>query len=172
MILLTTLLTACATGPDRNAVPEDQEQAAGIPGIERARAWGDEPPVWLDRSLFLLSDGDVRARFPGVCGRPHQYVAISGGGSDGAFGAGLLNGWSAAGNRLQFKLVTGISTGALIAPFAFLGPEHDAVLRETYTRYSPRICCARATGSRSLAVSPSPIPHRYGPRSPSTSRPR
>jgi hypothetical protein len=138
LILLTALLTACATGPERNAVPQDQAKAAGIPGIERARAWGDEPPVWLDRSLFGLSDAETRARFPGIYGRPHQYLAISGGGSDGAFGAGLLNGWSAAGTRPEFTIVTGISTGALIAPFAFLGPEYDAVLREIYTRYSTK----------------------------------
>jgi hypothetical protein len=135
LILLMALLQACATGP-RNAVPDGQAQTAGIPGTERARAWGDDPPVWLDKSFFVLSDAEVRARFPGIYGRPHQYLAISGGGSDGAFGAGLLNGWTAAGTRPEFTIVTGISTGALIAPFAFLGPKHDAELRELYTRYS------------------------------------
>jgi hypothetical protein len=51
---------------------------------------------------------------------PATFLALSGGGDDGAVGAGLLAGWTAAGNRPEFKLVTGISTGALIAPFAFL----------------------------------------------------
>ena len=50
--------------------------------------------------------------------------------------AGLRNGWTAAGNRPQFKLVTGISTGAVTAPFAFLGPEYDAKLKEFYTTTS------------------------------------
>ncbi len=138
LILLMALLQACTTGPARNPVPDGQAQTAGIPGIERARAWGDDPPVWLDPSLFALSDAEVRAGFSGIYGRPHHYLAISGGGSDGAFGAGLLNGWTAAGTRPEFTIVTGISTGALIAPFAFLGPEYDAELRGFYTRYATK----------------------------------
>lgn len=62
-----------------------------------------------------------------------NYLAISGGGDKGAFGAGLLLGWTARGDRPEFKLVTGVSTGALIAPFAFLGPRYDQKLREVYT---------------------------------------
>jgi predicted acylesterase/phospholipase RssA len=62
-----------------------------------------------------------------------SILALSGGGANGAFGAGLLNGWTAAGTRPVFKLVTGISTGALIAPFAFLGSDYDATLRDFYT---------------------------------------
>ncbi len=69
---------------------------------------------------------------------PIAFLALSGGGDEGAFGAGLLNGWTAAGDRPQFKLVTGISTGALIAPFAFLGPAYDAQLRELYTNISSK----------------------------------
>jgi patatin-like phospholipase/acyl hydrolase len=64
---------------------------------------------------------------------PAHYLAISGGGDNGAYGAGLLNGWTETGGRPQFKAVTGVSTGALIAPFAFLGPSYDPVLREVYT---------------------------------------
>ncbi len=64
--------------------------------------------------------------------RPH-FLALSGGGDDGAFGAGVLCGWTAHGDRPQFKLVTGISTGALIAPFAFLGSSYDDTLRHLYT---------------------------------------
>lgn len=61
------------------------------------------------------------------------FLAISGGGDDGAFGAGLLSGWSARGDRPVFGLVTGVSTGALSAPFAFLGAEYDAKLKQVYT---------------------------------------
>jgi hypothetical protein len=67
---------------------------------------------------------------------PANFLAISGGSDNGAFGAGLLNGWTAAGTRPDFKAVTGISTGALIAPFAFLGPKYDHVLKEVYTQTS------------------------------------
>ena len=67
-----------------------------------------------------------------------NFLAISGGGDNGAYGAGFLNGWTASGTRPQFKGVTGISTGALIAPFAFLGPKYDHVLREVYTTTSQK----------------------------------
>jgi hypothetical protein len=63
----------------------------------------------------------------------YNYLAVSGGGSDGAFGAGLLKGWSESGKRPKFKFVTGVSTGALIAPFAFLGSDYDETLKEAYT---------------------------------------
>ena len=63
----------------------------------------------------------------------YNYLSISGGGSDGAFGAGLINGWTESGERPHFKVVTGVSTGALIAPFAFLGPDYDDELKESYT---------------------------------------
>jgi hypothetical protein len=61
------------------------------------------------------------------------YLAISGGGADGAYGAGVLNGWTASGTRPEFAIVSGVSTGALIAPFAFLGPSYDQLVRDLYT---------------------------------------
>ena len=92
--------------------------------ISRERAW----------TLLLVSEPTFRP--PGTRAAalpPADFLAISGGGEDGAFGAGLLVGWSAAGTRPRFKGVTGISTGALTAPFAFLGPAYDSKLREVYT---------------------------------------
>ena len=62
-----------------------------------------------------------------------DLLGISGGGENGAFGAGLLNGWTERGGRPIFFLVTGISTGALSAPFAFLGSAWDAKLKSVYT---------------------------------------
>jgi hypothetical protein len=71
-------------------------------------------------------------------GQPiYDYLAVSGGGSAGAFGSGILNGWTKQGTRPKFKVVTGVSTGALIAPFAFLGPEYDAQLKDAYTTIDP-----------------------------------
>ena len=64
-------------------------------------------------------------------------LAISGGGANGAYGAGLLHQWTLAGDRPEFQLVTGVSTGALSAPFAFLGPAWDAKMREAY--FSPKV---------------------------------
>lgn len=69
---------------------------------------------------------------------PANFLALSGGGEDGAFGAGLMVGWTEAGNRPEFKMVTGISTGALIAPFAFLGPAYDEKLKDLYTKMSAK----------------------------------
>ena len=69
---------------------------------------------------------------------PTAYLALSGGGDRGAFSAGFLNGWTQAGTRPEFKLVTGVSTGALIAPFAFLGPEYDKDLKAMYTGVSQK----------------------------------
>ena len=63
----------------------------------------------------------------------YAHLALSGGGANGAFGAGFLNGWTATGTRPVFKIVTGVSTGALMAPFAFIGPPYDQALREFYT---------------------------------------
>jgi hypothetical protein len=60
-------------------------------------------------------------------------LAQSGGGANGAYGAGLLYGWTKAGTRPEFQIVTGVSTGALTAPFAFLGSSTDEELREAYT---------------------------------------
>src|SRR5262245_36186162 len=73
--------------------------------------------------------GDVRP----VAYAPRNVLVLSGGGANGAFTAGVLNGWPASGTRPQFDVVTGISTGALIAPFAFLGPEYDEELARNYT---------------------------------------
>lgn len=65
-------------------------------------------------------------------------LSVSGGGENGAFGAGLLCGWSETGTRPEFNLVTGVSTGALTAPFAFLGPRYDGALRDVYTNITLR----------------------------------
>jgi predicted acylesterase/phospholipase RssA len=66
-------------------------------------------------------------------GQPVNILALSGGGADGAFGAGALVGLTRSALRPQFSVVTGVSTGALIAPYAFLGPDWDDQLREVYT---------------------------------------
>lgn len=62
-----------------------------------------------------------------------DLLGISGGGENGAFGAGLLNGWTERGGRPEFFLVTGVSTGALSAPFAFLGSAFDPQIKAVYT---------------------------------------
>jgi predicted acylesterase/phospholipase RssA len=119
----------------RNSVPDSLIDAVHIPGIPMARHWGDIPPPWINE-FFDLPNDKLKEIFPDIYGvEKHNYLAISGGGPDGAFGAGMLVGASDKGIRPKFDLVTGISTGALTAPFAFLGPDpkYDRQLKEVYT---------------------------------------
>ena len=125
----------CVKVPKRIPLPATLVAQATIPGMVDVRYWGDEPPLYLDQ-WYNATREQLQKDFAGVFGRPHAYLTISGGGADGAFGAGLLNGWTEAGTRPVFTVVTGISTGALIAPFAFLGPEFDDELEKVYTETS------------------------------------
>ena len=130
-------LYACAS-PVRNALPEALVPSAQIPDIDLAYDWGDQVSSELDKHLnetAEIRDRLVSERGEAYLEKPVYYLTISGGGSNGAYGAGILNGWSNAGTRPLFNIVTGISTGAIIAPFAFLGSEYDGVLREIYTQY-------------------------------------
>jgi predicted acylesterase/phospholipase RssA len=123
------------------AVPRELTEKAGIPGMPGVRfmAGGDMTELRRIAIESLGREQEYRAK-QGETGPlpPAVFLAVSGGGDNGAFGAGLLNGWTAAGTRPEFKLVTGISTGALIAPFAFLGPKYDATLKEVFTTSSPK----------------------------------
>ena len=124
----------------RNPVPPELASVASIPGMPDVRAALGSPNAAMERDFELSFRQESPADFPrgadGVIRYPH--LALSGGGSNGAFGAGFLNGWTVAGNRPVFKVVTGVSTGALIAPFAFLGSQYDAALHEFYTTTSTR----------------------------------
>jgi hypothetical protein len=131
-IMCVALVMGCGSIPKRTPLPEGLSNNAEIPGIPKARGWGDKPPPWLNKMMALPRE-DFQKLFPEAVGREHNYLTISGGGSNGAFTAGLLQGWTESGTRPEFNLVTGISTGALIAPFAFLGPAYDATAKEIYT---------------------------------------
>ena len=118
-----------------------EENSITVFGLSDVRYWGDElTPQMIDAGLSSYRREQAYAMETGHTGPlpPAYYLAISGGGENGAFGAGFLVGWTAAGTRPSFKLVTGISTGALIAPFAFLGSAYDPELRRIYTKLSPR----------------------------------
>ena len=88
----------------------------------------------------LRIPGDDAAAFrtllDGASAANRPWLVLSGGGENGAFAAGLLNGWSEAGTRPDFGVITGVSTGAMIAPFAFIGSAGDAALRQNYTEIS------------------------------------
>ncbi len=139
-VVLSVLVQGCTTKLVRDPVPEALVDAASIPGIPDARFWGDgeSSAFWrmLDDVIVRMQDGT--AGLPASGAIQSDILAISGGGENGAFGAGLLVGWTAAGTRPEFRVVTGISTGALTAPFAFLGPKYDPQLREVYTTITAR----------------------------------
>lgn len=128
--------TGCAHLPERSPLPVAQIDGTSVLGIPRVRLWGDAPPPW-DHEWSEKSRTEVKERYSGIYGRPHTYLAISGGGENGAFAAGLLLGWTASGDRPEFTSVTGVSAGALVAPFAFLGPEYDDVLKIVSAELSP-----------------------------------
>lgn len=103
--------------------------SVGEAGLVRS----DDPRLDLKDAAVLQSLGGALMSAADTEKRPLTILAISGGGANGAYGAGVLAGWSAHGDRPRFDLVTGVSTGALSAPFAFLGSEWDDKLREAYT---------------------------------------
>jgi hypothetical protein len=126
------VLAGCSALPRAAAPPPRDESQVTALGLGNIRYWGDEDSPALiaegkaayDRELAVWRNSGHKGPLP-----PASYLAVSGGGEDGAFGAGLLVGWTEQGSRPQFKLVTGISTGALPAPFAFLGSSYDLQLR-------------------------------------------
>ena len=138
VFLVSAVLVACASTPARNPVPAELTSQVGIEGIPDARFWGDEWPKFSMERFETYTDADFRKHFKGIYGKPHNYLAISGGGPNGAFGAGLFVGWTESGTRPEFTMVTGISTGALTAPFAFLGSDYDDTLKEVYTTTSTK----------------------------------
>ncbi len=104
--------------PPRTPFTAADDAVAAIPGMPDARFWAD-------------SVSDFEKALPS---QPGPWLILSTGGADGAFGAGLLNGLSAAGNRPDYAVVTGVSTGALMAPFAFAGAKYDEALKDAYTK--------------------------------------
>jgi hypothetical protein len=137
MISIAVATTGCSGAP-RNAVPEHLSSSATVPNFNGIRYWGDDPPANMNDEVRKIIRQRRASGDPGYQrgGRPRINILILSGGADnGAYGAGLLNGWSDRGTRPRFDIVTGVSTGALTAPFAFLGSGYDRALKEVYTRY-------------------------------------
>jgi predicted patatin/cPLA2 family phospholipase len=138
-LALALLLAGCATTERLPAVPLSLASSAIPLDIPDARFYSDTDAGQVSA---LATQAYARAQAADLLNdksgkhMDRAFLAISGGGDDGAYGAGLLAGWSARGDRPQFAVVTGVSTGALSAPFAFLGQEYDEQLKRIYTETS------------------------------------
>lgn len=130
LLLLTLLLPGCASLVRLPAPPAEVVPALPVTGIANGRFWPDGEAAPMQAEARLAAS----RRAPS---REGHFLALSGGGDNGAFGAGLMQGWTERGDRPEFDVVTGISAGALIAPFAFLGPTYDGRLREVFTEQRP-----------------------------------
>lgn len=128
LVLLATVLGACAT-PRLAAPPKLIDQVS--------------PPGFPPQVRFLSSDRDYLVAHLGRAVRsltaaahgPIRILALSGGGAGGAFGAGVLYGLARTGQPTDFQVVTGVSAGALLAPFAFLGPSWDPQMKDAFDSY-------------------------------------
>lgn len=133
-VTVALALSACATVPPRTPYTSaDLAGAMPIPG-DAVRYWASGD----DDAYHRWGEDLLRQRRAGGRTAPATLLALSGGSDKGAFGAGLLNGWSRRGDRPAFDIVTGVSTGALIAPFAFLGGGEDMTLTQIYTNISSK----------------------------------
>ncbi len=133
-ISLIFQLAACVS-VQHTPVPTELVEQAEVPAFTGVRTFADDiSPEFLagmaERREQLIESGLVK--------KPAHIIAFSGGGENGAFGAGLLNGWTDSGTRPEFEIVSGVSTGALIAPLAFLGPDYDDDLERFYTGISTK----------------------------------
>jgi predicted acylesterase/phospholipase RssA len=120
---------------ERQTFDKNDQDIASVPGMPDARFFADS------EHAFAIAQPQIEG----------PWLILSGGGADGAYGAGLLVGWTDSGHRPQFSAVTGVSTGALIATYAFLGEQYDAPLREAYTMITAAdVFEHRATGESLL----------------------
>jgi hypothetical protein len=138
VLALVWPLTTCSTLNRGPAVPSPLSDHVTVLGIPNGRFWPDtqsadmirEATEALKRERVVSKIGD--GRLP-----PAYFLAVSGGSDNGAFGSGLLCRWEDSGTMPAFKLVTGISTGAMLAPFAYLGPRYRDQLCSLYTSIKP-----------------------------------
>ena len=134
LVLLT--LAGCASPPRLPPLPLALASETNPFDIPNARYYPDTDGKRLEALGRISIERERRAIGTKASAHPlppANFLAISGGGDNGAFGAGLLCGWSERGDRPKFKLVTGVSTGALSAPFVFLGSDYDHALRQVFT---------------------------------------
>ena len=139
LFVLLGISAGCSSFSKRHPVPVDQLYRAEIlPGVPALRAWAGAFSEQFEADLVESVRQEIQASVrEGKTGFPTlNILTLSGGAEYGAFGAGFINGWTQSGTRPVFKFVTGVSAGALIAPFAFLGQEYDGALKDAFTTIS------------------------------------
>ncbi len=138
LLVLIFVFSGCSV--TRHAVPEGMLGTAKILGRKDIRTVSGKPEEYLLEDLLSLIES--KANNDPISGdnkeNESSVLAISGGAAAGAYGAGLIKGWSKAGSRPNFDIITGISTGAIIAPLAFLGSQYDDKLEEFYTTHETK----------------------------------
>jgi hypothetical protein len=140
-----SLASGCSTLERGAPMPPAVADQVTVLGIQNGRFWPDtQGEALLREGVQALERERAAARITGSSSggstvnlSPANFLAVSGGGDDGAFGAGLICGWSDSGKMPTSKLVTGVSTGSMIAPFAFLGGAYIGRLRTLYTTIKP-----------------------------------
>ncbi len=142
LILFAFLLQGCAKSRTYNPLPENLQHQAAVPGFKNCRGWGNEHSEVLVNSMLQSIEQEKAAKSSSNISK--SALVLSGGGQEGAFGAGLLCGWTKAGTRPNFKLVTGISVGAMIAPLAFSVQNMTQCLKKP-SRQSPKKMCTKNT---------------------------
>lgn len=121
-LAIAALLTACVSSR-----PEESPETRALVPLE-AVIVNAEPEFGPQAGTHSAIDA----------GRAHHVLALSSGGAEGAYGAGVMKGWTESGTRPEFDVVSGVSTGALIAVLAFLGPDYDDELEKFYTETRAR----------------------------------
>jgi hypothetical protein len=147
---LVALLPACSSGPERQC----HLGKTPVTELIDPKLPEDTVPV-LDFKLneSLARQTNTNATFPVAASASHKQfnvLVLSGGGAYGAYTAGVLAGWTESGTRPSFDVVTGVSTGALVATLAFLGPEYDPFLKRFYTTVTDKDVYARRSDLRAL----------------------
>lgn len=139
---LAILLTACSNDLFRSAAPSNPDNSNSLFDDPSLRTWGDVP---FSLAQYVSNEAKRRHTFDISMvvdeqgnRKPQHHLTISGGGANGAYGAGILNGLTEAGSRPEYRLVTGVSTGAIIGLYAFLGEEFDDKLKSFYTQLSDK----------------------------------
>ncbi|QDF38152.2 patatin-like phospholipase family protein [Bradyrhizobium symbiodeficiens] len=120
LVLTCSLVLGACTSLPRTPYTAAEASTSRVLDIDGLRRYADDP---VTKFSFEKNTGTAT----------RSYLALSGGGADGAYGVGVLNGWTAARTRPAFSVVSGVSTGGLIAPFAYLGSQYDDTLKEVYT---------------------------------------